>query len=130
MTSPKEAHDKQLLTKQNIIYLVIGVLVIIVLAVITFLSMQPERSAASFCRVAKEQKSVLLTGSDNYEKRLEAYRKLEAVSPDEIRSDISTIRKGYESIVANPSNMISAGLGMSGAENQRTDYITRNCTDF
>ena len=130
MTNQKEAQNKQFLTKQNIIYLVIGVLVIIAVVVIAFLSMQPERSVANFCSVAKEQKSVLITGNEDYKKRLEAYKKLEAVSPDEIRSDITTIRKGYESIVANPSNTVSAGLGMSAAENRRTDYITKNCSDF
>jgi len=126
----KEKKEKTFLTQRNLVLLLGCGLIVIILIVIALLMMQPERSAASFCRVAKEQKLVLLTGNDNYERRLEAYKKLEAVSPDEIRSDITIIRKGYESIVQNPSNTISAGVGMSGAENRRTDYITKNCSDF
>lgn len=45
-----------------------------------------------------------------YDKRLEAYKQLEMVSPDDIKSDITSIRKGYEDIVKNPSNTIAAGL--------------------
>lgn len=104
-------------------------LLIILLVVIFFALTQPSRSVVSFCRVAKEEKSVLV-GDVNYEKRLESYKKLEAVSPDNILSDITTIRKGYESIVQNPSNTINAGLGIAGAENRRTDYINKNCSNF
>jgi hypothetical protein len=84
---------------------------------------------ANFCKVAKEEKSILV-GDVNYEKRLDSYKKLETVSPDDIRPDITTIRKGYEDIVKSPSNTISAGLGMSGAESRRTAYVDSNCKDF
>lgn len=114
----------------TVMAIISGLLLITLIIIVTVLLQQPERTVASFCRVAKEQKPILLTSNDNYEKRLEAYKKLESVSPEEIRSDITTIRKGYESIVENPSNTISAGLGMSSAENRRTDYITKNCSDF
>ena len=117
------------LTKRKIL-VIIGGVIVLVCAIIAFIVLtQPERSVANFCRVAKEEKSVLV-GDVNYEKRLESYKKLEAVSPDNILSDITTIRKGYESIVQNPSNTISAGLGMAGAESRRTDYINKNCPDF
>lgn len=90
---------------------------------------QPERSAASFCKVAKQEKPILI-GDVNYEKRLEAYKKLEAVSPDDIRPDITAIRKGYEEIVKNPSNTLGAGFGMAGSENRRDAFIKTNCKDF
>lgn len=129
MTNQNDTHNKQYLTKRNIMLLAVTMLVLAVIIIAAFSFMRPERSVASFCSVAKEEKSTLM-GDVGYDKRLEAYKKLEAVSPDDIQSDITTIRKGYESIVQNPSNTISAGLGMSGAENRRTDYITKNCTDF
>jgi hypothetical protein len=94
-----------------------------------FFAMRPERSIASFCRVAKEEKPIL-TGDVDYKKRLDSYKKLEAVSPNAIQSDITTIRKGYEQIVQDPSKTLSAGFGMSGAENRRTAYINSNCKDF
>lgn len=129
MTNEKEARSKQFLTKRNSILLACSGLVVVILIIVVFLSIQPERSIANFCQVAKQQKTILTTDV-SYDKRLEAYKRLEAVSPDDIRSDITTIRKGYESIVQNPSNTVSAGMGMSGAENRRTDYINKNCTDF
>lgn len=129
MTNQNKTHNKQYLAKRNIILLAVTVLVLVAIIIVAFLFMRLERSVASFCSVAKEKRSTL-TGDVNYDKRLDAYRKLEAVSPDDIQSDITTIRKGYESIIQDPSNTVSAGLGMSGAENRRTDYITKNCTDF
>lgn len=129
MANEKEARSKQFLKKRNNILFAGGGLVVIVLILVALLSMQPGRSVANFCQVAKQQKTILTTDV-SYDKRLDAYKKLEGVSPDDIRSDIATIRKGYESIVQNPSNTISAGMGMSGAENRRTDYITKNCSDF
>jgi type 1 glutamine amidotransferase len=129
MKNQNETHDKQSLTKRNISLLVIVAFMIVAIIIAAFISMQPERSVASFCRVAKEQK-VALTSNVSYDKQVEAYKKLEAVSPDDIRSDITAIRKAYEQIVQNPSNTISAGLGVAGAENRRTDYIAKNCKDF
>jgi hypothetical protein len=110
---------------------------IIIIAVLLLLSaiiglhfmVQSRRTVANFCQVAKDKKPMLV-GNVNYEKRLEAYKKLEAVSPDDIRPDISTIRKGYEEIVKNPSNTISVGLGISSAEGRRDSYINSNCKDF
>lgn len=117
------------LTKRRILVVVGGIIALACVVIGFIVLTQPERSVASFCRIAKEEKSVLV-GDVNYEKRLESYKKLEVVSPDDILSDITTIRKGYESIVQNPSNTVSAGLGMAGAENRRTDYINKNCPDF
>lgn len=114
--------------KRNLVIIVTVVLIIVIIAGL-FMAMQPQRTVANFCKVAKEEKSTLV-GDVNYEKRLETYKKLEAVSPDDIRPDITTIRKGYEEIVKNSSNTLSTGLGMSGAENRRTTYIEANCKDF
>lgn len=110
--------------------LISGLLIIVLLTgAVAFLVMQPERSIASFCNVAKQEKATL-TGDVNYKKRLEAYRRLEAVSPEDIKPDITTIRKGYEDIVKNPSSTLPVGLGMSGAESRRTIYINSTCKDF
>jgi hypothetical protein len=115
-------------TKKLVIVTAVALFVIAVVIGL-FLAMQPQRTVANFCKVAKEEKSTLV-GNVNYEKRLETYKKLEVVSPDDIRPDITTIRKGYEEIVKNPSSTINTGLGMSGAENRRTAFIDANCKDF
>ncbi len=104
--------------------LLLGCLVLI----FVFLT-QPQRTVANFCSTAKEEKAILV-GNVNYRQRLDAYKRLEAVSPDAIQPDITIIRKGYEDIVSNPSDTLSAGLGMSGAENRRSAYINANCPNF
>ena len=126
----KQNHLKNstLLSKKRTLIVVIAVLLVVAIVGL-FIMMQPQRTVANFCRVAKDEKPTLV-GDVNYEKRLEAYKKIESVSPDDIRPDISTIRKGYEEIVKSPSNTISTGLGMSGAENRRDAYIRSNCKDF
>lgn len=115
--------------KRNLVIIIVAVLILIAVIIGLFIAMQPQRTVANFCKVAKEEKSTLV-GDVNYEKRLETYKKLEVVSPDDIRPDITTIRKGYEEIVKNPSNTLNTGFGMSGAENRRTAYIDANCKDF
>lgn len=115
--------------KRNLTVIIIAVLILIAVIIGLLVAMQPQRTVANFCKVAKEEKSTLV-GDVNYEKRLETYKKLETVSPDDIRPDITTIRKGYEEIVKNPSNTLNTGFGMSSAENRRTAYIETNCKDF
>lgn len=119
----------KILSNKRLLVILGAILILAAVMIGLYFAMQPQRTVANFCRVAKEQKSILV-GDVNYEKRLDAYKKLEVVSPDDIRPDITTIRKGYEEIVKSPSNTISTGLGMSGAENRRTDYINTNCKDF
>ena len=116
-------------SRRNLILATSIIVIAAIVITVVFLMTRPERSVASFCNVAKREKLVL-TGDVSYDKRLEAYKQLEMVSPDDIKSDITSIRKGYEDIVKNPSNTIAAGLGMSGAENRRTAYITSHCKDF
>jgi cytoskeletal protein RodZ len=126
----KQNHQKNstLLSKKRTLVVIIAALLLVVIVGLVFM-MQPQRTVANFCQVAKDEKSTLV-GDVNYEKRLEAYKKIESVSPDDIRPDISTIRKGYEEIVKNPSSTLSTGFGMSGAENRRDAYIDSNCNDF
>lgn len=97
--------------------------------ILFLLFLQPERSVENFCQVLHDEKTAV-TGNVNEEKRLEAYKKLEAVAPDDIRPDIATIRKGYEAVVANPAAIWTAGFGMMGAEGRRTEYIQKNCPEF
>jgi hypothetical protein len=117
------------LLKKKTRIIIIAVLLILIVITGLFFVVQPQKTVAHFCQVAKDEKPVL-TGDVNYERRLESYKKLEAASPDDIRPDISSIRKGYEEIVKNPSNVIGAGLGISGAESRRDSYINSNCKDF
>ncbi|HMI09951.1 MAG TPA: hypothetical protein VK497_06155 [Candidatus Saccharimonadales bacterium] len=125
----KVGYDFNQFTKRKNLIIIGGVTAAVVVIMSFIFFTQPERSIASFCRVAKEEKSVLV-GDVNYEKRFNTYEKLESVSPDDIRSDIITIRKGYEEIIKHPSDTLSSGFGMSASESRRTAYINSNCKDF
>ena len=94
-----------------------------------FILNQPKRSVANFCEVAKDQKNILTSNSSNQE-LLTAYTKLEAVSPETIKSDIKTIRNGYKKVVNDNSSAIATGIEISSAENRRTIYVKSNCEDF
>lgn len=111
---------------------VIGLLLIVVLSLITYIVTQtfaPERSVASFCNTINNDKTTLKS-TGNYQAKVDAYRRLESVAPNDIRPEIETIRKGYEQIAADPSKITSAGLGMAASENNRDDYIKTNCKDI
>ena len=125
----RKVENRKTSAKRNILIITVIVALLVGIVIVLLFAMQPPRTVANFCKIAKEEKSVL-TGNVNYEKRLELYKKLEAVSPDNIRSDITTVRKGYEEIIKSPSNTLGTGLGISGAENRRTAYINSNCKDF
>lgn len=116
-------------TQRSIIISICGLLVIIVLAVIVFLLMQPQRTVANFCKVADGEKSVL-TGNVNDSLVLDAYKKLETVAPSSIAPDVTETRKGYESIVANPSSTLSTGFGIAGAQNRINTYLQSNCSSY
>jgi len=115
--------------KRSIIIALIVIAAFVFLTVTYTIITQPERSVASFCKVAKENKSALLPNANN-EQRLSAYTKLEVVSPDEIRPDITAIKKGYESAVKDPANAFTTGLGIAASEGRRTEYLNKHCTDF
>jgi hypothetical protein len=118
--------------RKKITLAVIGLILILVLSLITYLVTQtfaPERSVASFCSTINGEKTTLKS-TGNYQAKVDAYRKLESVAPNDIRPEIETIRKGYEQIAADPSKITSAGLGMVASENNRDDYIKTNCKEI
>ncbi|HMI08972.1 MAG TPA: hypothetical protein VK497_01065 [Candidatus Saccharimonadales bacterium] len=105
-----------------------GVLVLIAIVSIFFLT-KPERSVASFCRVAKEQKGSF-DPDTGMEQLLSSVKKMDDVAPSEIHSDTSLIIKGYETIINDPSKATSTELGISGSQVRVSDYITKNCPDY
>lgn len=131
MTDTKSKNDKSL-TKTHKYLIVAGVVAVIVLSLLAnlIISMNhSNRSAANFCKTAKEEKPII-SGNESYEKTLESYKKLEKVAPESILADITTIKKGYEAIVENPEDTINAGIGMQSAEKRAGNFITENCKDF
>lgn len=145
MMNQKETHNKQFLTKQNSILFISGGLIIVVLILIAFLLMRPERSIANFCSertkiVAKVDQSgkkngnypstVLNRTTNDITLFIDGYKKLENVAPESISADVTTVRKGMEAIDSNPSNMLNAGIGTAGAELRLQEFTKKNCTDY
>ena len=111
--------------------IVIIITTLILLAVITglFIAMQPQRSIENFCQTAKEEKNNFKANT-SYDKLLGSFRKLDAVAPEDIRSDTSLIVKGYDSIVSDPSKAVASELGVSSSQMRVNDYITKNCPNY
>lgn len=106
--------------------------VVILLGLITvwlFFAMQPQRTVANFCSVAKEEKPNFQAGA-NYTVLLSAFKKLNAVAPDEIHSETSSVVDGYQSIVNDSSKTTTAELGMANPQLKISSYISKSCPDY
>lgn len=116
------------LTKKSLVI----VPVVILLGLITvwlFFAMQPQRTVANFCSVAKEEKPNFQAGA-NYTNLLSAFKKLDAVAPDKIHPDTSFVASGYQSIVNDQSKAATAELGMANSQLKVSSYISKSCPDY
>jgi hypothetical protein len=93
-------------------------------------SVKPERNVANFCRFYQEEKDSLVGSDASYEDSLRAFRKLEAVSPDEVRADITIIRKGTETLLEDPSKLGDMSMAVLGASGKFSDYVQAHCRDM
>ena len=139
--SEKQApkHEGPINKKRNI---VIAAAVITVGLLIFWLIQQnaPERSVAAYCKVHGEEKARLakLPGdtwpAGIFDDELSdageianSVAKLEKVAPDEIRSDVTTIKAIYQKIDADPSQAISAALSGAEAESNVKEWTKTQC---
>jgi hypothetical protein len=113
--------------KHGRIVMVVGVAIVLLVAL--FFALQPQRSVASFCNVAGNEKSAL-AGNKNAADTLSAYQKLEPVAPDSIVSDVTTIRKGLEDNSANLSASLNESAGMIVSEGKVNTFLQSNCSAF
>jgi hypothetical protein len=104
------------------------IVVILIVAHIFWLVTRPERSAANFCKVRKEEAKPLTFDSSDKE-TLRAYIRLEQVSPDGIRDDVEQMRKAAEKTVDDPSSSWGASWGTMGAGNRLNEYTRANCRE-
>ena len=128
-------------SKRRNIIIGVALLVVILLALLITQLMAPSRSVASYCEVYKEEKARLakLPGdtwpagifndelSDAGEIATSVGR-LEKVAPDEIRSDVATIKSIYQKIHDDPSQAIDASLSGVTAEANVKDWTATKCT--
>ena len=131
MENKQDTHKNSsfLANKRNrILIIVVGILILAVVISISLFT-RPERSVASFCRVAKEQKGNF-DPNTGMKELLSSVKKMDDVAPSEIHSDTSLIVKGYESIIDDPSKATSTEFGINGSQVRVSDYITKNCPDY
>ena len=117
------------LTKKSLVIIIAVVVLLGLITVWLFFAMQPQRTVANFCSVAKEEKSNFQAGT-NYSALLSTFKKLDAAAPDEVHSDTSLVVNGYQSIVNDPSKTTATELGMASSQLKISSYISKNCPDY
>jgi hypothetical protein len=125
--------------KRNIVIAatLLGVVIVIVLL---FQFMKPERSVASYCKVYKEEDAKLAkTQGDTYSVAVfshssnnpadfaNAFSKLEQVAPNDIQPDVKTLKQLFQKIDSDPSQSMSASLSGLGAESSVKDWTDQHC---
>lgn len=116
------------LTKKSLV-IVAAVVLLGLITVWLFLAVQPQRTVANFCSVAKEENPNFQAGA-NHTALLSAFKKLDAVAPDEIHSETSSVVDGYQSIVNDSSKTTTAELGMANSQLKISSYISKSCPDY
>jgi hypothetical protein len=136
---PKTSHDSR---KRNIIMVaVIAVIVIAVILVVQLLN-TPQRSVASYCKAYAEEKTRLKSYPGNtypsgvFNEELSdasqfatSFGRLEKVAPDEIKSDVSTLKSVYQKIHDDPSQALSASLSAAPADDSLKAWTLKHCGD-
>lgn len=100
----------------------------------------PERSVAAYCKVYKEENAKLANAQgDTYGVAVfshkssdpgdfvAAFSKLEAVAPDDIRSDAKSLRQLFEKIDSDSSQALSTSLSGLAAEANVKSWTNRYC---
>jgi hypothetical protein len=125
--------------KRNILILstLLGIIVVVVLL---FQFMKPERSVASYCKVYKEEDAKLAKAqgdtysvavfphsSNNPADFANAFSKLEQVAPGDIQPDVKTLKQVFQKIDSDPTQNMSASLSGLGAESSVKNWTQKNC---
>ena len=127
--------------KRNIAILV-TLLGVVLVAVLLFQFMKPERSVASYCKVYKEEDAKLAKAqgdtyavavfshkSSNPADFANAFSKLEQVAPNDIQPDVKTLKQLFQKIDSDPSQSMSASLSGLGAESNVKDWTDSHCNN-
>lgn len=138
----KKTEEKAPARKPNKKFVVIGAVILIVVLLVFIISQltAPQRSVAAYCQTYKEEKARLakLPGSSwpsgvfnesigDAGEFAASFGKLEKVAPDEVRSDVATLKSIYQKIHDDPSQAISASLSGSSADTSLKEWTATNC---
>lgn len=122
-----DAHEW--LKGRKLIVLIVAALLLVSVTIITFVTVVPPRSKEAFCSVMAENKSQLVSSDISLQKRLDIYKKLERVAPDDIADDMQRIVKAYQSAVDKPESGMAAELGIIGEINRLNEYKNTDCAE-
>ena len=127
--------------KKNTKVLSLVILAVVVAALFAAQLTRVERSVSAYCKVYEEENAKLANADgDTYSTRFfdhrssdpgdfaAALKELERVSPDDIHSDIKTLRQIFETIDEDPSQALSASLGGIGPESNIEIWTEENCS--
>lgn len=117
-----------------------ALILIIVAAFFVTQAMTPKRSVAAYCKVYKEEKARLakLPG-DTYPSLLfdhplsdagefaTSLDRLEKVAPEDIRSDIGTLKSLYQKLDHDPSQMVSVSFAAESIDKDLNTWTTDHC---
>lgn len=123
---------------------VAAVLIVVVIAgFLTFRLKSPERSVAAYCKVYKQETTVLggkggdtytysttvfpNASSNNPEDFVKAFSNLDRVAPTSIESEVKAMKDVFVTINSNPSQTMSASLSGLSAESAVTQWTQENC---
>src|SRR5579883_2763560 len=133
---------KNLDPKKRNIAILATLLVVVLVAVLLFQLMKPERSVVSYCKVYKEEDAKLAKAqgdtyavavfshkSSNPADFANAFSKLEQVAPDDIQPDVKTLKQLFRKIDSDPSQSMSASLSGLGAESNVKDWTDGHCSN-
>jgi hypothetical protein len=140
---PQQREPKIKLTinpKNKTLMLVFAVVLVIIVVGIILLTPHKERSIASYCKVYKEEKirlsklpgetwpsGVFNDSVGDASELVTSFGRLAAVAPDDIRSDVTTLKALYKKVDGDPSSAISASLSGIGPENRVQTWTDMHC---
>ena len=140
MDKKESAKAKNLDPKKRNIVIIATLLVVAIIVILLFQLMKPERSVASYCKTYKEQNAKLANSqgdtyavavfshkSSNPADFANAFSKLEEVAPNDIQSDVKTLKQIFQKIDGDPSQGMSASLSGIGAESSVKKWTADHC---
>lgn len=81
-----------------------------------------ERSTASLCQFRRDTEE-----PSDPKAAAEYMKEIEARAPDDILSEVTIIRKGYEDIAKRPHDRLVIGSSIADAENEYAWWYPKNC---
>lgn len=127
-------------SKKRTVIITVTLLAAVLVAILFFQFMKPERSVASYCKVYKEENAKLANAqgdtyavavfshkSSNPADFANAFSKLEQVAPNDIQPDVRTLKQLFQKIDSDPSQSMSASLSGLGSESNVKDWTEANC---